>query len=82
MIMPSLLLQRTSKSVKARENKEHLSRRLDLWNDGKFSELVREGKSIQNRLPNANINKKKEEEIIKIFRNQMIRGNVNAAITE
>ena len=41
MSMPNLLLQRTSKKGKARENKDNLSRRLELWENGKYEELVK-----------------------------------------
>ena len=51
MMMPNLLLQRTSQKTKARENKNHLERRLKLWEEGKLSDLVEEGKCIQSRLP-------------------------------
>ena len=51
MIMPSLLLQRTAKSCKGRINKENLRRRLELWESGRISELVEEGKCLQSRLP-------------------------------
>ena len=58
MIMPNLLLQRTSKSGKARENKDHLRRRMDLWKNNQINSLVEEGKSIQKRLPTGKMKKK------------------------
>ena len=75
MIMPSLLLQRTSKKGKARENKQLLERRLMLWEAGDFGELVKEGKVIQDRL-NKSTNKKRNEEdhLIKEFRKHMLMG--------
>ena len=79
MIMPNLLLQRTSKKTKARENKNHLQRRLELWENGKLNELMEEGKSIQNRLPKLP-SRQSEEEMIKAFRNHMLKGNVNGAL--
>ena len=79
MIMPNLLLQRTSKKCKARENKDHLRRRLEMWDQEKFTELMEEGKCIQSRL-SAPQNRQSDEELVKMFRSQMLRGNVNAAL--
>ena len=50
MIMPSLLLQRSAKGCKGRIHKENLQRRLELWENGQYDELVNEGKCIQSRL--------------------------------
>ena len=79
MMMPNLLLQRTSKKSKARENKDHLQRRLTMWDDGKLTDLMEEGKYIQSRLPEPT-NRQNDEELVKAFRNHMTRGNVNAAL--
>ena len=80
MIMPSLLLQRTAKKCKARVNKDNLTRRLALWEAGKISELVEEGKCIQSRIETKTINHQSDETIVKKFRNHMLQGNVNAAL--
>ena len=80
MIMPSLLLQRTSKKGKARDNKENLRRRLELWEGRKLSELVDEGKVIQDRLTKGKSPRPKGDDQMKQFRNHMIRGNVNPAL--
>ena len=80
MIMPSLLLQRTAKSCKARVNKSNLTRRFELWDAEKYSELVEEGKCIQGRLLISNPNHNSDETVVKKFRNHMLRGNVNAAL--
>ena len=80
MILPSLLLQRTSKKGKARENKAHLERRLKLWEAGKYDELVEEGKAIQNRFEKNNGDKGSGNDFVKQFRLQMMNGNVNGAL--
>ena len=46
MIMPALLLQKPSKHSKAKDHTEALKRRLQLWEQGKLDELLREGKAI------------------------------------
>ena len=72
MILPSLLLQRTSKGSKARVNKDHLQRRLDMWDEKKIEDLVKEGKIIQSRFNDDN-NGRVEEDMVKLlFRNLMI----------
>ena len=82
MIMPSLLLQRTSKGVKARENKQHLERRLELWENGKYTELLEEGLAIQSRLRKDNNKSKKQngDDLVRRFRSLMNAGNVNGAL--
>ena len=80
MCMPNLLLQRTSRKGKARENKDTLSRRLTLWEDEKYEELAKEGKTLQRRLKIDKPNKDDDAELIKSFRNNMISGKVNAAL--
>ena len=79
MMMPNLLLQRTSRKTKARENKNHLERRMTMWEGRKLNELMEEGKCIQSRLPTIQ-RKQTDDELIKSFRNHMLRGNVNKAL--
>ena len=80
--MPSLLLQRTSKKSKSKENKNHLERRLKLWEEGKYDQLLEEGEAIQNRLNEGGNNNQQsgEGEFVKQFRAQMSIGNVNGAL--
>ena len=80
MSMPNLLLQRTTKKSKARENKDHLIRRLELWENEEYENLLKEGQTIQQRLDSPINSQTKEEDLVKAFRNHMIRGNVNAAL--
>ena len=47
MIMPNLLLQKPSKTSKSKEHQLSLVRRLDLWQNGEFEELLFEGETIQ-----------------------------------
>ena len=51
MVLPNVLLQRTSIKFKTRANKDHLKRRLDLLDDGKIEDLISEDREIQLRLP-------------------------------
>ena len=46
MILPGLLLQKTSLNSKSKENSETLKRRLLLWKNGQLDQLMFEGKTI------------------------------------
>ena len=52
MLLPNLLLQRTSHKSKTIDNKDTLERRLALWESKKISTLVVECLVIQSRLSN------------------------------
>ena len=80
MIMPSLLLQKTSPKSNAKTIKEHLARRLDQWGKGDVAKLLQECESLQNRLPKPTNQQKDIAETAKNFKNYMIKGNVNAAL--
>ena len=72
-----LLLQKTNKNSKNKENIEHLKRRLSLWKQGEIGALVREGAAIQNRLT-----KKKQKPLhhAQVFTRLMLQGKVGAAL--
>ena len=50
MLMPNLLLQKPSKSSKAKDHLKALGRRLGLWNQGNLNKLLYEAISIQKSL--------------------------------
>ena len=54
MTMPMLLLQKPSLKSKAKDHSECLNRRLNLWVEGKFDDLMRESRTIQNKIPKPN----------------------------
>ena len=47
MIMPALLLQKPTSKSSAKQHTEYLKKRLSLWKEGNFDELLREGKAIK-----------------------------------
>ena len=49
MTMPHLLLQKPVQSASHRQKVDCLQRRLQIWIDGRFDELLEEGKMIQHR---------------------------------
>ena len=53
MVMPALLLQKPSHNSKSKDHKAALSRRLELWEQGKLGDLLLEGKTIQNQLKSS-----------------------------
>ena len=54
MIMPSLLLQKTSQKSKSREYSKALERRKGLWASGEILDLLNEGETIQKNLGTSN----------------------------
>ena len=79
MVMPSLILQRTSNKWKPSEIKSHVERRLNFWKNKDIEGLLNETRRIQQGLPQR---KKPQatEERAKIFAKLVLEGMVNAAI--
>ena len=80
MVMPSLLLLRTSNKAKTVENKTHLARRLEVWKERKANEVLHEGMTIQSRKKMYNKTTVSEEELSRKFSRLMMEGKLNAAI--
>ena len=79
MCMPALLLQKPHYRSKTKEHTEILNRRLTLWNDGDFDQLIREARAIQTRM----IQNSKEiflDQLSKTFAKHMMTGKINAAL--
>ena len=51
-VMPALLLQKRSKSLKSKDHAA-LERKLKLWEEGKIEELLYEGQTIQEKLKSS-----------------------------
>ena len=81
MIMPAILLQKPYRNSNSKLHSEYLRKRLVLWDVGKFDELMREARSIQERFKIESKNKSKSpESIAKNFAKLMLLGKVNAAL--
>ena len=80
MIMPSLLLQKSAEKASAQVCKEHLLRRLDLWENDKIDDLMQEGRAIQERLKKAKSKYADDSYVTKTFSFYMMNGRVKAAI--
>ena len=78
MILPSLLLQKPSKTSKAKEHLLKLDERLKLWVNGNFHELLSEGMNIQRKLKFSSASS--EQDNAKRFAKLMFQGKINAAV--
>ena len=78
-LMPILLLQKPARKSKAKDHITRLERRLDTWREGDLNELLREGRTIQQRIsktsPSFN-----NEQISRSFANLMFQGKTKAAL--
>ena len=54
MLLPNLILQKTSSKCKTSVIKDHVKRRMELWKQGKIEELSKEVCAIQARLEKKN----------------------------
>ena len=79
MILTPLLLQQPHSKARAKDHIRCLERRLMLWNEGNISELLLEGKIIQQKLTSPSRSKKKDS-LAKAFGKLMKRGKVKAAM--
>jgi len=80
MIMPNLLLQKPSKTSKAKDHFNALEKRMELWESGDVLALYKESETIQKAFTKTSTSKKDINHISKKFANLMQKGNVNAAI--
>ena len=78
MIMPGLLLQKPSFKSTSKEHAFSFARRLQLWEQGDFDELLRECRTIQ-AMPTAT-RKVSNEQLSKTFASLIFGGKVNAAL--
>ena len=80
MIMPALILQKTSMKCKTSEIKKHIERRLVLWRERKVQDLFDEAKTIQARMKQVTHKARTDDELAKRFAKLMLEGKVNPAI--
>jgi len=78
-----LMLQKSSRSSRRKNDAKHLQRRLDLWQQGKFVDLFEEGMCLQKRLPKSprlTSNVSATTLTSHTFRNLMEKGKVKNAL--
>ena len=78
MILPPLLLQKPTKRSKTKDHNKFLETRLQWWSAGNISDLIKEGRAIQNRFKTSSTNNQQNNE--KIFSRLMLQGKVAAAL--
>ena len=78
-IMPSLFLQKLSKTSKAKDHLKALERRIDLWSNGNIDKILFEGETIQSRLNHIST-PKCIGELSKKFAILIEKRNVNGAL--
>ena len=79
MIMPIILIQKPSKTSKSKEHQLLLERCLDLWQNGRFEDLLFESETIQKLLTSAQ-KPSTIAEISRKFKQLMQKGNISAAL--
>ena len=79
-LLPLLVLQRSADKLKNKIIAAHIDRRLTLWHEGKFRDLLREGRDIQARLPSYRQTKTKDFQVSRTFADLMMKGKVNSAV--
>ena len=78
MVMQVLLLQKPSKTSKAKDHANHLQRRLFLWKNGDIHALLLEGRCIQKHLPKRF--PLDDKSLAKAFSKLMFQGRVRSAL--
>ena len=78
-IMPALLLQKPSKNPNSKDHLKSLEGRFEIWKEGNLNKLYEEGKTIQDRLKSDG-SPYDVAKILKKFKFQMQKGNVNGAL--
>ena len=79
IVLPILLLQKPCKASKTKNHVKCLERRLQYWLNGELDELVREGRTIQQRLPKSRP-ARADSNIARTFSNLMFKGKCKAAL--
>ena len=77
--MQPLLLQKPYKNSKAKDHSSHLLRRLDLWSNGSFEELLHECQCIQDRLKRTTQSEVTSRDQSRLFDHLMSEGKVSMA---
>ena len=79
MVMPSLILQKPSRSSKEKDNSEALRQRMILWQSGDLLQLFKEAETIQKGLKDST-KPKSIAQLSKKFVEHINKGDINSAI--
>lgn len=78
-LLPHLILQRSSAKLHPKDTSVHIDHCLSQWRQGAFSELLREGQTIQSHLRKRNTSSKNDQ-LAQDFTNLMMDGKVGQAL--
>ena len=78
-VMPHLILQKSSRKMKAPEIRAAVEKRMDMWKKGQMEELFDIAQTIQQRFIESHKHIKKEA-LAKSFASLIFQGKINAAI--
>ena len=78
-MFPPLILQRDKNVTKTIDIRRMISRRLQLWKDGKFKELISEAEQCNKKLPKSQF-KMTDEKAISIFTRLLLNGKIREAV--
>ena len=79
-ILPGIMLQKPTRKSTSKQHAEYLTKRMALWTEGKFDELIKEGRHIQRKLQQNLRKDETPEKLAKIFAKLMLQGKVHAAL--
>ena len=80
IVLPTLLLQKTSLTSKSKDNVEASKRRFNQWKDGQIEKLLVKGKTIQIRLLKDNVKNQSSDRKATLFAWFMENGKINKAL--
>ena len=78
-VLALLILQKSHHNSKPKEHAACLERRMKLWEEGNITELVRDGRVIQNRIPNHQSQGAKQQ-LARSFVKLMFQGKTHATL--
>jgi hypothetical protein len=76
LILPNLLLQKPSSSLKEKEHSQALNRRIEWLRNGELQRILTECRNIQDNLRET----KRNPNLSKTFANLVMQGKINAAL--
>ena len=79
-VLQPLLLQKPYKQSKAKDHSAHLLCRLELWNQGSFDALIKEGRCIQDHLNRGLSSRNEPKDPSCVFDHLMSDGKVSMAL--
>ena len=79
MVLPSLIFQKPSSTLKSKEHSAAIERRLALWKQGDLNLLMKEVQFIQEKFVSSR-KAKSNEDISRIFERLVMQGKITATI--